>query len=240
MNAMRCRNCATSLERPGDFCLVCRTPNTETVLVDIQEERAEITLGYCDEMVAQTTVTTVPEDEDDENRVIQIRNYAGKIVDEVRRKRPEKVYARGVIAVIREIRSQTSYDVYRVDEGEDPESIVSDSGTSPLDVVETNPLDKIGGKHSTLIGGREGMGAVNEIAGHPHVKKIVPGPITAAGKGSRDGFRAKVTRPDNNGNIRLLLRNGSSVQENRVVTTARDMKTGRRVAEDLNEELSED
>jgi hypothetical protein len=76
------------------------------------------------------------------------------------------------------------------------------------------------------------------VAEHPHVKKIVPGPIDAGGKGSQSGLRAKVTRADGNGNVRLLLRDGSSVQENRIVTTAMDRETGERVRDDLNDALA--
>jgi hypothetical protein len=71
------------------------------------------------------------------------------------------------------------------------------------------------------------------------VKKIIPGPIDAGGTGSQSGLRAKATRADGNGNVRLLLRDGSSVQENRVVTTAMNRETGERVREDLNEALAE-
>jgi hypothetical protein len=71
------------------------------------------------------------------------------------------------------------------------------------------------------------------------VKKIVPGPIDAGGSGSRTGVRAKATRADENGNVRLLLRDGSSVQENRVVTTARDRELGEHVRDDINQALGE-
>jgi len=91
------------------------------------------------------------------------------------------------------------------------------------------PLDA----HRRSQGGK----AVSTVAQHPHVKKIVPGPIDAGGTGSRTGLRAKATRAGTNGNIRLLLRDGSSVQENRIVTTAMDRETGERVREDLNEAL---
>ena len=112
-------------------------------------------------------------------------------------------------------------------------------GERSLEVVETAPREKLGGSHSTLIGGRNGRRAIGVVADHPHVKKIVPGPIDAGGTGSRTGLRAKVTRAGDNGNLRLLLRDGSSVQENRVVTTAMDRETGEFVREDLNDALAE-
>jgi len=89
------------------------------------------------------------------------------------------------------------------------------------------------------VGGRAGQRAVQTVAGHPHVKKVIPGPIDAGGSGSRSGVRAKATRAGENGNVRLLIRDGSSVQENRVVTTARERRLGETVREDLNEALRE-
>ncbi|MFW5935042.1 MAG: DUF2103 domain-containing protein, partial [Halolamina sp.] len=63
--------------------------------------------------------------------------------------------------------------------------------------------------------------------------------IEAGGGGSRGGVRAKATRAGESGNVRLLIRDGSSVQENRVVTTAMDRETGERVRDALNEALVE-
>jgi hypothetical protein len=83
------------------------------------------------------------------------------------------------------------------------------------------------------------MRAVETVAAHPHVKKVIPGPIDAGGSGSNSGVRAKATRADEKGNVRLLVRDGSSVQENRIVTTARDRESGEWIREDLNEALSE-
>jgi len=37
----------------------------------------------------------------------------------------------------------------------------------------------------------------------------------------------------------MLLRDGSSVQENRVVTTARDREMGERIRDDLNDVLTD-
>lgn len=71
------------------------------------------------------------------------------------------------------------------------------------------------------------------------MKKVIPGPIDAGGRGSRTGVRAKATRADTNGNVRLLLRDGSSVQEVQVVTTAADRDQGERVREDLNRGLAD-
>ena len=235
---MECRQCASSLERPGDYCLVCHTPNADTVILELGRERATVTTLDGDQVVSARTVTTTPET-DGEQVTAELRYFAGQIADEVRRKRPEEVYATGDREVLQAVRAQLHYSFYRI-ESEDPVAhVVERQGEAPLEVVEASVAEKLGGTHSTLIGGRTGREALEVVADHPHVKKIIPGPIDAGGSGSRTGLRAKVTRADNKGNVRLLVRDGSSVQENRVVTTASDRELGERVREDINEALIE-
>ncbi|WP_311171449.1 DUF2103 domain-containing protein [Halobellus ordinarius] len=235
---MDCRRCGTPLERPGDYCLACNTANCDAVVVVFERDRAELTMLDEETVVGRTALTTVPE-EDPEAEVVELRNFAGRVADEVRRKRPETVFAAGNRDVLREARAQLHHEFYRI-AGDDPvERVLERRGERSLEVVETPPQEKLGGAHSTLIGGRAGRRAIGVVAGHPHVKKIVPGPIDAGGMGSQTGLRAKVTRADDNGNVRLLLRDGSSVQENRVVTTAMDRETGEFVRDDLNDALTE-
>ena len=248
---MECRHCASPLEKPGDFCLVCRETNTEAIVLEATRDRATITMlagedgprerdGSVDpdeQVLGETTITTTPED--GENEPIELRNFAGLIGDEIRRKRPEEVYAGGVRTVIRAVRQDLHHPFYRVDDDDPVEAVLERRGNRALDVVETPPAEKIGGSHTTLIGGRTGMEAIHTVAGHPHVKKVIPGPIDAGGKGSQSGMRAKVTRADDGGNVRMLLRDGSSVQENRVVTTARDREMGERIRADLNDVLAD-
>jgi hypothetical protein len=255
---MNCRRCGTPVEKPGDYCLTCNTANADAVVAEFDADRARLTMLDEDEVVGRTTVTTRPEDAERLSEV-QLRNFAGRVADEIRRKRPETVYAAGEREPLRETRAQLHHEFYRVPDGgagdpggstgssggaeggADPSPVVSwvldRRGDRSLEVVETPPREKIGGSHSTLIGDRKGRKAVQTVAEHPHVKKIVPGPIDAGGTGSRTGLRAKATRAGTNGNVRLLLRDGSSVQENRIVTTAMDRETGERVREDLNEAL---
>jgi len=236
---MECRRCGSPLDRPGDYCLVCRSENTDAVVLELDRDRARVTTLVDEEVAGVREVTTTPED-GEETGVIELRNFAGLVADEVRRKRPEEVYATGDRDVLRAVRGQLHHDFYRVGDGDDPvESVLSRRGDAPLEVVEAAPREKIGGSHSTLVGGRAGQRAIQTVAGHPHVKKIIPGPIDAGGSGSRSGVRAKATRAGENGNVRLLIRDGSSVQENRVVTTARERDLGEVVREDLNEALRE-
>ncbi len=234
---MKCRQCGFSLEKPGDYCLVCDAGNTDAVVLEAARDRATLTMLGDETVLGETTVTTAPEEGDLE--VVELRNFAGLVGDELRRKRPDEVYATGDRNVIRRVRDDTHYTFYRVADDDPVEAVLERQGTEALDVVETAPAEKIGGSHSTLIGGRAGMRAIQTVAGHPHVKKVIPGPIDAGGTGSQSGLRAKVTRADSGGNVRMLLRDGSSVQENRIVTTARDRTLGEVIREDLNDSLTE-
>ncbi|WP_302082495.1 DUF2103 domain-containing protein [Salinibaculum rarum] len=236
---MECRQCATPLDRPGDYCLVCHTANADTVVLELGRERATVTTLDGETVHGRRVVTTTPEPEDSEQELTELRNFASLIADEVRRKRPEEVYATGDRDVLRAVRAELRYEFYRV-AAEDPvEYVIERQGEPSLEVVEASVAEKLGGSHSTLIGGRQGRNALKVVADHPHVKKIIPGPIDAGGSGSRTGLRAKATRADDNGNVRLLVRDGSSVQENRVVTTASERDLGEYVRADLNEALVE-
>ncbi|MFD1570551.1 DUF2103 domain-containing protein [Halorubrum laminariae] len=254
---MNCRRCGTPLRKPGDYCLTCNTANADAVVAEFESDRARLTMLDEDEIAGETTVTTRPESAERLSE-IQLRNFAGRVADEIRRKRPDTVYAAGEREPLRETRAQLHHEFYRVPNAKSDreprrgtaatdeddrdardaspvvEWVLDRRGDRALDVVETPPREKIGGSHSTLIGDRKGRKAVSTVAEHPHVKKIVPGPIDAGGTGSRTGLRAKATRAGTNGNVRLLLRDGSSVQENRIVTTAMDRETGERVRADLN------
>ncbi|MFC7059048.1 DUF2103 domain-containing protein [Halovenus salina] len=235
---MECRQCATPLDRPGDYCLVCQTENADTVVLELQRERATVTVLLDETAVGHRTVTTTPEPDQEQERS-ELRYFAGQIADDVRRKRPEEVYATGERDVLREVRAQLRYPFYRIGADDPVDHVIDRKGDPPLEVVEASVAEKLGGSHSTLIGGRSGRDVLEVVAGHPHVKKIIPGPIEAGGSSSRTGVRGKVTRADGTGNVRLLLRDGSSVQENRVVTTANNRELGERVRDDLNDALVE-
>ncbi|MFQ3320762.1 MAG: hypothetical protein ACI8UR_002520 [Natronomonas sp.] len=235
---MDCRCCATRLDRPGDYCLVCRSANTDIIVIECERERATVTCLLDETVVGERTITTtqVP---DERWSPTELRNFAGRIADEVRRKRPEEVYATGNREVLRAVRADVHYPFYRVADDDPIEAVLRKRGDPALEVVEATMSEKLGGSHSTLIGGRDGQRALETVASHPHVKKIIPGPIDAGGSGSRTGVRAKATRADEHGNVRLLIRDGSSVQENRVVTTAGDRELGEHVRADLNDALTE-
>ena len=236
---MECRRCSASLSRPGDYCLVCRTANADTVVIDAERDRARVTALLDGESIGMTEITTTPEGRADDEGAVELRNFAGLIADDAHRKRPETVYAAGDRVVIARLRRELSYELRRVGVGsEDPVAAVRErQGEQPLEVIEAPPAEKISGTHTTLIGGRRGRDALTVVTSHPHVKKIIPGPIESGGAAG-GGIRTRATRADSNGNLRLQVRDGSSVQENRIVTTAGDRETGEVIREDLNEELA--
>lgn len=240
MNASRrdyCAECASPVEKPGDYCLVCRSPNADAVVIEAGEARATLTVLQGESVVGETTVTTTPET--GERARTERRNFAGRLVDEARRKRPDAAYMAGERGVLRRVRADLDADCYRVDADDPVAAALARREERDLAVVEAAPAEKIGGSHSTLVGGRAGERLVTAAADHPHVKKVIPGPIDAGGSAG-GGVRASITRADDNGNLRLLLREGSSVQTNRVVTTAMDRERGERVGEDVAAALGED
>ena len=97
---------------------------------------------------------------------------------------------------------------------------------------------KFGGNHTTIIGGRKGRKIVMEIGRSEMVKKVIPG-IIKVGMSPGSGFRVKFLRPDNRGNLRLLLREGSTVQEVFVVTRASTHSEGLEIAKELEKILLE-
>lgn len=104
----------------------------------------------------------------------------------------------------------------------------------------SKPKSKLGGSHSTIIGGRTGKKVVSLVSRHPDVKKIIPSVIKVKGKGNSGGvLTARALRPDDRGNLRLLLSHGTSFQELRLVTRVGSFSDGERIMEELNSLLSD-
>lgn len=106
--------------------------------------------------------------------------------------------------------------------------------------ASVQPHNKIGGSHTTIIGGRHGKKLVQLISLHTEVKKIVPSVITVRGKSNPGGLIiGKVLRPDDRGNLRLLISHGTSSQELRIITTVGDLQGGERIMNELNRMIEE-
>lgn len=99
--------------------------------------------------------------------------------------------------------------------------------------------DKLGGSHTTVIGGRTGKKILRMVSQHPDVKRIIPSVISVRGKSASGGsLTAKILRPDNRGNLRLLLSQGTSSQEIRLVTNIGSVEEGEKLMAELNAILS--
>jgi hypothetical protein len=98
---------------------------------------------------------------------------------------------------------------------------------------QSSSKNKFGGVHTTIIGGRAGKKLVKLVSQHPEVKKVIPSVISVKGiaGGSLTG---KVLRADARGNLRLLLSEGRSFQEVRLVTTVGTAEEGDRIMNQLN------
>ena len=98
---------------------------------------------------------------------------------------------------------------------------------------QSSSKNKLGGVHTTIIGGRAGKKLVKLVSQHPKVKKVIPSVISVKGiaGGSLTG---KVLRADARGNLRLLLSEGRSFQEVRLVTTVGTAEEGDRIMNELN------
>lgn len=97
---------------------------------------------------------------------------------------------------------------------------------------------KLGGSHTTIIGGRQGIKATGIVAKHPKVKKVAPSVIKTKQRASR-GFSAKIQRPDSRGNLRLLIVEGTSFQEIRIITKISTVEEGNLLADELNKMIEE-
>ena len=101
--------------------------------------------------------------------------------------------------------------------------------------------DKIGGAHTTIIGGRHGKKLIDTILDHPEIKRIIPSVIKVKGNAAAGGaISGKLLRSDARGNLRMVITHGTAVQEIRVITTVADEIEGDRLMNELNTMLFED
>jgi hypothetical protein len=94
--------------------------------------------------------------------------------------------------------------------------------------AQHSPKNKLGGVHTTIIGGRAGKKLIKLVGQHPEIKKVIPALISVKGipGGSLTG---KILRSDARGNLRLLISEGRSYQKVRIVTTVGTSEEGNRI-----------
>lgn len=93
---------------------------------------------------------------------------------------------------------------------------------------------KLGGSHTTIIGGRKSYKVVKTISKNEEIKNIIPSIISYKNKIKNGGLSYRIQRPDEHGNLRLLLSFGSSYQEIVLITRVANNIEGIKLQEELN------
>lgn len=230
---MKCRVCFNELDEDFDFCLRCGSKNLISAGLHAGEKISLIFVGDF------RKVLTFREYDEWESR----RNLYEVIWEKLHRKRADEIIVSGtgmerIAAAERMLRLTSVYSAKILTSepmgleefAEKLESFVK--ARKNLVKVKISLDEKIGGSHSTIIGGREGREYLMRIASSDYVKKVIPGVIE--NKGTTTGsVRLKLTRCDDRGNIRGLLIHGGSVQQIHIITTAKNREEGEVVMREL-------
>jgi hypothetical protein len=227
----RCRGCGSELKYPTQYCLFCGERNADFCFVYMGEKVHLIFFSVRKSVITEEQSFKIyPEPE-------SIRNTFELIAENIHWRRIDSVMVAGDDEFKAELCAEL-VSKYRLSEirvqclgvrnlYETVENIKrSLKLEKKLKKVEVNPDDKIGGAHSTIIGGREGRKLLHRLAKCEYVKKIVPGVIEGCGASSGGGVRLKLTRSDERGNLRAILIDGTSVQSILVITTASNREEG--------------
>jgi hypothetical protein len=215
----------------------CRTQNCEAVYVEVTGKDAKIIFLGENIVHGNFTISWYNEDDVKFRQKVE-RNFIGRIVDSIRRRKPDYIYISAEPRRIRVLRSELGEaEVFSLKDVKNPvEEIQEHMDIGSLDTIDEKPLNKIGGSHSTVIGGRKGQDTLRKVASSQFVKKVIPGPIDGGGN-SRDGFGCKVGRANRTGNLKVILKEGGTVQTIRVVTTASNRSEAEHVEADIQNKL---
>ena len=113
---------------------------------------------------------------------------------------------------------------------------MTENENSLKEKAKNSSKNKFGGAHTTIIGGRAGKKLVKLVSQHPEIKKVIPSVISVKGLAG-GSLTGKILRADSRGNLRLLISEGRSFQEVRLVTTVGTVEEGDRIMNELNEIL---
>ncbi|HII70494.1 DUF2103 domain-containing protein [Methanopyrus kandleri] len=226
----RCRRCGYSVELPLK-CPRCGEPSFEVAAFQVYPEDVRYVVAFVNESDVHTIHQSFQGDPDG----IMLRNLVERLGELLHSAAPRAATAvrtpPWIVDVVERISGVTVRTV-RDDFDDVVRSLQAElRADRRLDRVEEPPERKLGGSHSTIIGGRRGRELVLKVASVPYVKRVIPGRIGAKGSRGGGGVRLKVSRVDDSGNVKLLLSEGAATQEIFVVTTARDEREGKLVAE---------
>jgi len=232
---VRCRCCGCELDFPTQYCLSCGERNADVCLVYMADKlyllffavRNDVPDGI---LVDMESFSLYPEPE-------SLKNTFELVAERIHWRRFDEVLVAGAdnfkADLCAELVSKYRLSEFKVQNAGavELEKLVKSVKNSlkmekSLRKVDIRPDEKIGGAHTTVIGGREGRKLLQKIAKCDYVKKIVPGVIEGRGASSGGGVRLKLTRSDDRGNIRAILIDGTSVQSVLVITTASNREEG--------------
>lgn len=233
---LRCQ-CGFELKSPTQFCLNCGKRNAYLCGIFVSEEKIFV------KFFGETSELLTFKRYEDSTKILY-----GVLAERIYERRVNDVYlSSDSLNLILEIKEELENSFYPFN------VIISDLFESSelffeklekrlkiirkLKKVEVSPEDKIMGHHSTIIGGKDGYKLILRLATNPYVKKVVPG-VIEVGSGSGGGVRLKLTRCDENGNIRALLVEGSTAQQIFVITTASCKEEGEEILKMMNYSLT--
>ncbi len=217
---MKCRNCGAELEYATQFCLYCGTKNVDACLVYLNDKFRLFFFRADLNVVESYSFSAHPD---------SIRNSAELVAERIHWRRIDEVLVSGEdikAELCAELVKKYALSNLKIVKLEGKLEKLIENVKSCLHIerklrkIKLKPDEKIGGAHSTIIGGREGRKLLLDVAKCEYVKKIVPGVIEGCGASGGGGVRLKLTRSDEKGNIRAILINGTSVQKVLIVTTA--------------------
>ncbi len=229
-------SCGYELSFPTQFCLSCGKRNAFACGVYVNESFLHsIFIGEVEETIKLKRY------ED------SVRNTYEILADKIYERRLEEIYVSAFNEVLLDEafseleKSYFPFRLYRTDIFDSFEEFsrrlrLRIKVERELPKVDARAEEKIGGSHSTIIGGRDGYNLILRLAASPYVKKVVPG-VIEVGSGVGGGVRMKLTRSDNKGNLRALLIDGNTVQQVHVITTARNKEEGEEILKMLSSVL---
>ncbi len=225
------------MEYPTQFCLNCGEINADACFVYFDDELKLFFFRVYGQsvFVEKYSFSAYPD---------SLRNSVELIAERIHWRRIKEVIVSGVdfkeqlCAEIIQKYSLSDVKIIRV-KGELNEILENIKSnlllTRKLRKVNLRPEEKIGGSHTTIIGGREGRKLLHKVAKCEYVKKIIPGVIEGCSTSSGGGVRLKLTRSDEKGNIKAILIDGTSVQKILIITTASCKDEGEFIRKMLSE-----
>lgn len=246
-NITKCPICGERLIYPAAYCIFCNNiltyfllvyySKTKIIIVCFNKKGEIIGIDYLKNFLH------LYNSPNEEGYHITVRNLAYQIFERIHSRRPRKVYLNiSNKELLRELEYFLFYEYVKLSCSSLKECIDKvlriEMKGKRLEKINVLPKEKIGGKHTTIIGEKKGLEIILKIASIPYVKKIIPGRIHAKGSKGGGGIRVKISRIDDKGNIKVILSEGQTNQDIYIITTASTFEEGKIIAEYIRKVLA--